>query len=51
MTNEAMEGNEWAAYGALVRTAKAKHGIAYPPRGERRRSLHSNPRTGKPFTW
>ena len=29
MTNEAIEGNEWAAYGALLRTIGTKRGITY----------------------
>jgi len=29
MTNEAIEGNEWAAYGALGRLILTKHGITY----------------------
>jgi hypothetical protein len=29
MTNEAIEGDEWAAYGALGRTIVTKRGITY----------------------
>jgi len=51
LANDARQGNEWATYGALGRTVKTHHGIAYPPRGARQRSLNSSRRAGKPLTW
>lgn len=50
MTNEAIEGDEWTAYGVLVRMIVTKHGIASKGRPSWQRSLDSSQRLGKPTT-
>jgi hypothetical protein len=39
MTNEAIEGDEWTAYGMLGRLILTKHGITYPARASGDRAL------------
>ena len=43
--------DEWTAYVTLVRSDTVNHEIAYGTRVLWQQSLHSSPRTGKPFTW
>src|SRR6266852_5972174 len=49
--NDLTEGTGRGTYGVLARLTSRERGIAYGPRGLRRRSPHSSPRSGKPATW
>ena len=51
MGNDPIQGDERNAYVTLPRCMSEKLGIAYGTRVLWQRSLHSSPRTGKPFTW